>query len=248
MLRPVGRRPAPPVGCGGSGAVPRVDMPGDAENAMAELVAALIHSRRTVLPRWLGPPGPDAAQLRLILDAAAAAPDHRQLLPWRFVLVSAAARARLGAAFAQALRERDPAAPADALVRAEEKAHHAPVLLLAVARLSDEAPSDATGSAAGTVVAPLERLVSAGCALQNMLLMAHALGFGAALTAGQAMASEPLRRLFALAPAEQALCFLSIGTPLRRPHPVQRPHAPAYVRVLGDASGVFDSYDFGSAN
>ncbi len=223
-----------------------MDAPVDSPHAAtAELVAALIHSRRTVLPRWLGPPGPDAAQLRLILEAAAAAPDHRQLLPWRFVLVPAAARARLGEAFAQALRERDPAAPADALVRAEEKAHHAPVLLLAVARLTDE-PPDASESHGGTVVAPVERLVSAGCALQNMLLMAHALGFGASLTAGQALASAPLRQLFALAPAEQALCFLSIGTPVRRPKPVQRPHPRAYVQRLGDAPGVLEDYEFDS--
>lgn len=30
-----------------------------------------------------------------------------------------------------------------------------------------------------------ERLISAGCAIQNILLTAHAIGFGAALTSGK---------------------------------------------------------------
>nr|WP_309246823.1 hypothetical protein [Ramlibacter montanisoli] len=43
-------------------------------------------------------------------------------------------------------------------------------------------------------------------------MMATALGFGSALTSGKALGSPALRALFALAPEEQALCFISIGT------------------------------------
>ena len=57
-----------------------------------------------------------------------------------------------------------------------------------------------------------ERLVSAGCAIQNMLLMATALGFGSALTSGKALKSAPLRTLFGLRDGESALCFISVGT------------------------------------
>ncbi len=63
----------------------------------------LVHSRRTTLPKRLTGPGPDEAQKQLILHAACAAPDHEQLLPWRFIEVPQPARARLGEAFAQAL-------------------------------------------------------------------------------------------------------------------------------------------------
>ena len=38
----------------------------------------------------------------------------------------------------------------------------------------------------------LERMVSMGAAIQNMLLGAHAMGFGAGLTSGKAMASSRL--------------------------------------------------------
>ena len=60
---------------------------------VVELAHALIHTRQTILPKRLAEPGPDAAQLQAILGAAASAPDHHELLPWRFVVVPEAARA-----------------------------------------------------------------------------------------------------------------------------------------------------------
>lgn len=189
----------------------------------AHWVAALIHSRQTVLPKRLRAPGPDALQLRAIVSAAAAAPDHRQLTPWRFVIVPEDQRARLAEAFAASLRERDPAATPEQLAQAREKAHRAPLLLLAVARLAGGDPEIEAG----------ERLVSAGCAIQNMLLTAHAQGFGAALTSGKALGSPALRQLFGLAPGEQALCFISIGTVRERRPARARPAPEAYVTVLG---------------
>lgn len=72
-----------------------------------------IQRRQTVLPKRLAPPGPDAQQCQALLLAAAAAPDHGQLLPWRFIAVPEQARPVLGEVFAQALRERDPAATAE---------------------------------------------------------------------------------------------------------------------------------------
>ena len=90
--------------------------------ATAELAAALLQARQTILPKRLGAPGPDAAQLQAILAAAAHAPDHGCLLPWRFVLVPDAARAALGQAFADALRERDAQATPEQQEQAREKA------------------------------------------------------------------------------------------------------------------------------
>lgn len=193
-----------------------------AEGSAADFAAALIHARRTVLPKRLAAPGPDAQQLDRILEAAAAAPDHGQLLPWRFVLVPSDARWRLAEVFATALRERDAQASEEQLAQAREKAFRAPTLLLAVAR---------TGAPHEDV--PLsERLVSAGCAIQNMLLMATALGFGSALTSGKAMQSAALRQLFALASDEQALCFINIGTAASTRAPRTRPAVRQYVSEL----------------
>jgi nitroreductase len=189
----------------------------------AEWAAALIRGRRTVLPKRLAAPGPDARQLQQILGAAADAPDHMQLLPWRFVLVPAEARARLAEVFAQSLRERDPQAGEEQLAQAREKAFRAPLLLLAIARTDDEQARE---------IPPLERLVSAGCAIQNMLLMATAQGFGSALTSGKALQSAALRELFSLAPGEHALCFINIGTVAARKPGRERPPVERYVSRL----------------
>lgn len=188
----------------------------------AEWAETLIHARRTTLPKRLAAPGPDDAQLQQILRAAAAAPDHGELVPWRFVIVPPPARPALAEAFATALHERDAEASDEQLDQAREKAFRSPLLLLAVARAGDEA---------GEVPAA-ERLVSAGCAIQNMLLMATALGFGSALTSGKALGARPLRELFALAPEEKALCFISIGTIASHRKPRPRPPVDRYVSQL----------------
>ena len=195
--------------------------PVDREQA-AEWAQALIQSRRTVLPKRLAAPGPDARQLQQILGAAAAAPDHGELLPWRFVIVPESARGRLAEVFAQSLRERDAAATEEQLAQAREKAHRAPLLMVAIAR-----------TAGGDASIPAhERLLSAGCAIQNMLLVATALGFGSALTSGKAMDSRGLRELFSLAPEEQALCFISIGTVTAARRGRERPAVERYVSEL----------------
>lgn len=190
------------------------------------LTHALIHSRRNVTPRRLAAPGPDAVQLQDLLALAAAAPDHGQLTPWRFVIVPASQRDRLAEAFAQALSDRDPAATPEQLASAREKAHRAPLLMVAVASLGRREPDTPS----------LERMVSMGAAIQNMLLGAHAMGFGAGLTSGKAMESHRLRALLALADDEVAVCCVNIGTVTRnKPREGLRPEPLLFTRTLGAA-------------
>ena len=162
--------------------------------------------------------------MQRILEAAAAAPDHRQLLPWRFVLVSDNARARLGATCEQALVDRDRSPTAEQRAQARDKAVRAPLLMLAVARLEGRTAGD---------VPDAERLVSLGCALQNMMLVATEMGYATALTSGQAMQSRPLRELFSLAAGEQAVCFLNVGTVSGQRPAKARPTPERYVSELG---------------
>jgi nitroreductase len=194
----------------------------ESSTSLAEMCAALIHARRTTLPKRLGEPGPDAAALDLILEAASAAPDHHSLTPWRFVIVPLHERERLAEVFAAALLERDAAATPDEVAKAREKAHRAPLLMLVIVRIADADPD----------IPAAERLVSTGCAIQNMLLMATALGFGSALTSGKALNAAGLRGLFELAPDEQAVCFVSIGTVVAGKPARARPRSSAYVRTL----------------
>lgn len=197
------------------------------ETDLVTTVATLMQARQTILPKRLVEPGPDAEQLQCILNAAASAPDHRQLLPWRFVLVPAAARTVLAAVFGTALLERDPQASADQVQQAQEKAHRSPCLMLVVVDARRGNPQ----------VDLYERIVSTGCAVQNMLLMATALGFGSALTSGKALKSKGLRGLFGLQDGEHALCFVSLGMAQSARHPRLRPAVSDYCSTLVVASG-----------
>ena len=188
----------------------------------AMFAEALISSRQNILPRRLREPGPSASQIGQLFRAAAAAPDHGELRPWRFVLVPAHKRADLAEVFAQALLERDANATADQLAQAREKAHRAPLLMLVVACLGPREPD----------IAMLERMVSVGCAIQNILLSAHSMAFGAGLTSGQAMASPHMRSLFQLLAGEEAVCFLNVGTTSKRKVPRLRPEPVDFVTSL----------------
>ncbi len=190
---------------------------------LISMVSTLMQSRQTILPKRLTAPGPDADQLHLILDAAASAPDHGQLLPWRFVLVPEGGRDKLAEVFGSALQERDPQASPEQVRRAREKAYRSPLLLLMIVDAQRGDPE----------IDLHERIVSAGCAVQNILLMATAMGYGSALTSGKALKSAGLRSLFRLADGEHALCFLSIGTVLSCKHAPVRPVVADYVSSLG---------------
>lgn len=207
---------------------------------LSEFATALIHSRQNVSPRRLDEPGPRPAQLQDILSAAAAAPDHGQLLPWRFIIVPKNQRARLAEVFGLALVDRDPDATPAQVENACEKAHRAPFLMLAIARLTEHEPSTAIAAGRGAYhpesseaeVGDAERLVSLGCAIQNILLCAHAAGFGTGLTSGQAMASARLRALFGLLACEKAVCCINIGTVSKHKPSRVRPNLDRYISSL----------------
>jgi nitroreductase len=148
-------------------------------------------------------PGPDEAEVAAMFAMASAAPDHGRLTPWRFVVIPQSKRAHLAEAFALALIERDAGATLMQIESARDKAYRAPMLVLCVARL-------ATGRE--PQIPDVERLVSLGCAIQNLLLAATSMGYGSGLASGQSISSARVRQLFRLGADEQAICFLHVGT------------------------------------
>lgn len=187
-------------------------------------VRAAIAGRMNVSPKRLLSPGPSAPQLEALLGMAAAAPDHGHLLPWRFVTIPESQRHRLSDAFVSALISRDPSATQEQMESAAEKAHRSQLLILAIACLGNVSDG----------IPDVERLVSLGAAIQNILVGATALGFGSGLTSGQAMNSPEVRRLFQLRTDETAVCFVNIGTVRERKVSKRvRPQISAFVSTLG---------------
>lgn len=182
----------------------------------------LVAARRNFTLRRLHAPGPDRETLDRLVEAAAHAPDHGLLRPWRFVLIPQARRGDLGEVFAAALAERDPGCDEEALATARDKAFRAPCLLVAVLRDAAEAKT----------IPVTEKLVSLGCALQNLLLAAGAAGFATGLASGAAMDAPGMRRLLRLAPHERAICFIGIGTAATEKPPRPRPDAADYLSII----------------
>jgi nitroreductase len=196
--------------------------PPDALPDEESFAQTLITSRQNISPKHLEEPGPNNEQVERLFHAASAAPDHGLLRPWRFVIIPSNKRADLAEVFALALIDRAPGATLDQIESAREKAHRAPFLMLAVACLG-QCESD---------IPVLERMVSVGCAIQNILLTAHSMQLGSSLTSGQAMSSIRMRELFQLRPGEEAVCFINIGTAAKRKTPRHRPDASDFVSSL----------------
>jgi len=185
---------------------------------------ALIGSRQNISPKRLVEPGPSAEQLHGLLSLAAAAPDHGLLTPWRFIMVPGDQRHRLAEVFALALIDRDPGATLEQIESAREKAYRAPLLMVAIACLGEREPNTPA----------LERMVSMGAAIQNLLLGAHAMGFGAGLTSGQAMSSARLSVLLGLTDGEAPVCCINIGTVTTRKTSLRvRPSPSDILSVFG---------------
>jgi len=194
------------------------------EEGPLHIVRALVSARCSVLPKRLIGPGPSAEQRQQLFEMAAAAPDHGQLVPWRFIIVPREQRHRLAEVFALALVDRDPTASRQQIESAREKAHRAPLLMVAVARLGST-PSE---------IPALERVVSLGAAVQNMLLGAQAMGFGAGLTSGKAMASARMSQLLGLGDGDVAVCCVNIGTVAEpRTRARSHPQPEDFVSILG---------------
>jgi nitroreductase len=195
----------------------------DQDDLMTALqLAELLEKRRSILPKRLIGPALTEPVKQALLKAAASAPDHDQILPWRLVEIPELKREALGLAFQKALLDRDPSASAQDGLQAREKAFRAAWLVLLIVRMNDQ----------NNKISAQERLISAGAAVQNMLLMATSMGLGSSLTSGQAMNSLALRGLFKLQDNEQAICFLNFGHIQSQRSERKRPEVQRFFSIL----------------
>lgn len=176
-------------------------------HADATAFLEVLGSRRSIGPKRLAAPGPTQDQLVEIIAAGLTAPDHGLLRPWRFVRVPDAKRPALAELFAEEKRQAHPGAT-DAEIETERaRAFNAPALIAVMIVLTENYPK----------VPVHEQYISLGAAVQNILLAAHALGFGAIMTSGRKIETLTLQNAFRRTPSERLVGFLSIGTPVRLP-------------------------------
>jgi nitroreductase len=172
---------------------------------------ALLRTRRSGKPRDMLEPGPDAAQLRVILEAAIRVPDHGKLAPWRFVVVGKDQRERLSNLLTSAYRAEKPDAGRLEIKAMDQFARQAPTLIVALST-----------PVAGSKIPVWEQELSVGAACMNLLTAAHASGFVGSWLTGWPTYSDAVHDAFG-GPSERIAGFIFIGTPSRdleeRPRP-----------------------------
>ncbi|MGH6920082.1 MAG: nitroreductase family protein, partial [Geminicoccaceae bacterium] len=131
------------------------------------------------------------------------------------IVIRGPARARLGEVFVEALARRQPDAPEAAIEQERARPLRAPLLIAVAARIAREHPK----------IPEIEQILSTAAAAQNILLAAHAQGFGAKWLTGANAYDEHVKSALGLAPDDRLLGFIHLGTVDGSPPAV--PHADA---------------------
>jgi nitroreductase len=169
-----------------------------------------IHSRYSV-PKVSPDPVPREV-IEQLLSAAVQAPNHYRVRPWRFVVLSGAARERLGEAMAESFHARFPEADSAAIAKERGKPLRAPVLVA----VGVDAPADPR-------VIEIENICAAATACQNLLLAAHELGLGIQWRTGEAARDPLVKQFLGLEPEQHLIAFLYVGYPAFEPASYERP-------------------------
>jgi nitroreductase len=149
----------------------------------------------------LGAPAPSAEVVEAMLEAAARAPDHGRLQPWRLILIEGDARRSFGEILAESLARRNPLAGEPVLAREREKALRAPLIIVVTTRC------DRSGR-----IPIVEQIVSAGCAAHGLMLAAFAQGLGAFWRTGEAAYDEAVKGALGVGSDDLIIGFIFVGT------------------------------------
>ncbi|MEV7157060.1 nitroreductase [Streptomyces misionensis] len=141
-------------------------------------------------------PAPAQADLERLVQAAATAPDHGRLRPWRLVAVSGDERARLGDALGEAADTPEQAR------RAAAKPLRAPLLLSIVHRPVPDHPK----------VPQWEQLAATTGMVTTLSLLLHSHGFASIWRTGPAVQAPQVRKYLGIEDEEQLLGWLYVGT------------------------------------
>lgn len=158
-------------------------------------------TRRSVGPKRLKPPGPDARELEWLLKAAFTGPDHARLRPCRLSVIGDAKRHQLAAAF-QAYRydANGRLDPEDEEIE-RQRALRGPCLLAVTARIQDHHPT----------VPAHEQWIAVGAVVGNLLAAANSLGFVGKMLSGDRVRAPIICSLLC-EPGEILVGFVYLGS------------------------------------
>lgn len=182
-------------------------------------LSSLLTRRST---KFLTAPGPDAAALRQMFEAAACAPDHGALRPWRFAVIQGEAIGRLADLAIGAVKASgDPRMTPEKEKATRQWLAAVPMVIAVAQKIDHDNPK----------IPEQEQLLSAGAAAMNLLNAAHLLGFGAFWSTGLGTYLDTVQEALGFDPLDyRFLGFIAVGTPAARPGPAERPAPEQFVR------------------
>jgi nitroreductase len=172
----------------------------------------LLTTRRSFKPAELAGPGPTQAEIDTLLTVASRVPDHGKLAPWRFIVFEGAARRAAGEAIVTAFRAKYPDAKAGHVEAERERLTRAPLVIAVVSR-----------AAPHVKIPEWEQVLSAGAAAMNLVLAAHALGYGASWVTEWYAYDRTVLDALGLKAHERIAGFVHIGRPPGPPEDRPRP-------------------------
>lgn len=190
----------------------------------AEILLAAIRRRRSFKSALLKPDELPRDLIETVLEAARWAPSHGQTEPWHFTVYTGEARQGLSEAYAAAFQANAGAKgiyTPEGHEAARRRAFEVPVSIALTLRPALKPD--------GTPVMPeLEEMLALACAVQNLHLMASALGLGGMWSTGL-LATHPLVEAFVNIPKPSRLMgFFTLGWP-RDAWPEARRKDPAEI-------------------
>jgi nitroreductase len=153
----------------------------------------------------LAEPGPTPEHLDILLTAAARAPDHGRLKPWRLIVLKDALREAFTTAAAEAKRTRLPAMTEEQFAAERRKLDRSPMIVVigcAVDRDQAKIPE-------------IEQVAAVGAAAQNLFLAAHDLGYGVMWKTGAAAYDPAVKAVVGLRPDDHIVAIMHLGARLK---------------------------------
>jgi nitroreductase len=145
-------------------------------------------------------PAPTHEHIERIIGAGMRAPDHGRLRPWRFVVLQGEARLKLADAMADLLHRKNPQATQEDLDGERRKPMRAPTIIVVAAHITKGK------------IPEIEQILAVGAAVQNMMLAAQALGYGAMWKTGGAAYDGGVKQTLGLAIDDHIVALLYLGT------------------------------------
>jgi nitroreductase len=173
---------------------------------------ALLKTRRSLKPIELAGPAPPPADIETLLTIASRVPDHGKLVPWRFIIFEGDARLAAGDVIASAFRVKYSQATAEQVAVERHRLARAPLVIAVVSR-----------AAPHVKIPEWEQVLSAGAAAMNLVLAAHALGYGASWMTEWYAYDRGVLDALGLAANERIAAFVHIGRPKQPPQDRPRP-------------------------